>query len=119
MLDVGYDKYLKAKNKCNRIFTTQLIGAPLYFINKDLFYAYMAMTKRHFGIVIPVITQIWGPTTIRISGDASVAGQIKPTKGGGVEFNFPERMVLIANHQVLRIRFYSFEARGGRLMDYR
>lgn len=46
------------------------------------------------------MTQIWGPVTIRISGDESVAGEIRPTEGGGVQFNFPERLVMIANHQV-------------------
>jgi hypothetical protein len=60
----------------------------------------MAMTKRSFALTTTVMTQIWGPTMIRVSGDASVAGQIKPTSDGGVEFNFPERIVMIANHQV-------------------
>lgn len=64
----------------------------------------MAMTKRSFALTMTVMTQIWGPTTIRISGDESVAGQIRPTRGGGVEFRFPERLVLIANHQVSRSR---------------
>lgn len=79
---------------------TQFIGAPLYFINRDWFYAYMAMTKRSFALTTTVMTQIWGPTTVRISGDESVAGQIKSTGSGGVQFSFPERLVLIANHQV-------------------
>jgi hypothetical protein len=60
----------------------------------------MAMTKRSFGLTITLMTQIWGPTTIRISGDDSVAGQIKLQPDGVVRFEFPERLVLIANHQV-------------------
>lgn len=60
----------------------------------------MAMTKKYFALTTTVMTHIWGPTTVRISGDATVAGQIKPTAAGGVEFNFPHRLVLIANHQV-------------------
>ncbi len=60
----------------------------------------MAMTKRSFAITITVMTRIWGRTTIRISGDESVSGQIRATKDGGVQFDFPERMVMIANHQV-------------------
>lgn len=79
---------------------TQCVGAPLYFVNREWFYAYIAMTKRSFAITTTAMTNIWGPTTIRISGDDSVAGQIRPTDAGGVEFDFPERMVLIANHQV-------------------
>lgn len=60
----------------------------------------MSMTKRLFAITTILMTQIWGPTTIRISGDETVAGEILATEGGGVQFNFPERMVMIANHQV-------------------
>jgi hypothetical protein len=82
------------------IHGTQLIGAPLYWINRDLYYAYMSLTKQSFGLLITTMTQWWGPTTIRISGDASVAGQIRKTKDGLVEFSFPERMIMIANHQV-------------------
>lgn len=62
----------------------------------------MATTKRYFGITITTMTHVWANTLVRISGDASVAGQIKATANGGVEFNFPERAVLIANHQVCR-----------------
>lgn len=62
----------------------------------------MAVTKQSFGLVITTMTYWWGPTTIRISGDASVVGQIKSLPDGRVEFRFPERLVLIANHQVRR-----------------
>jgi lysocardiolipin and lysophospholipid acyltransferase len=76
------------------------MGMPLYLINREWYYAWMAMTKKYFCLVITVMTQIWGPTTVRISGDATVAGQIRPTASGGVEFDFPQRLVLVANHQV-------------------
>lgn len=85
---------------CVAINITQFIGAPLYWINRDLYYAYMALTKESFGLLITTMTNIWGPTTIRISGDQSVAGQIHRTLDGRVEFDFPDRMVMIANHQV-------------------
>ncbi|KAK4191289.1 acyltransferase-domain-containing protein [Podospora australis] len=85
---------------CLAIFATQLVGAPLYWVDRDLYYAYMALTKQSFGLTITTMTQWWGPTTIRISGDASVAGQMKKTKDGRVEFSFPDRMVMIANHQI-------------------
>ena len=41
---------------------------------------------------------------MKISGNESVVGQIRSTRDGGtgVELAFPERMVLIANHQVCR-----------------
>jgi lysocardiolipin and lysophospholipid acyltransferase len=79
---------------------TQVIGAPLYWINRDLYYSYMALTKKYFALVTTSMTQIWGPTVIRISGDASMAGQMRKASDGRVEFSFPERMVMIANHQV-------------------
>ena len=83
-----------------RINVTQFIGAPLYWINRELFYSYMALTKQSFGLLVTTMTHWWSPTTIRISGDASVIGQIKQRPDGLVEFLFPERLVLIANHQV-------------------
>jgi len=42
-----------------RIVVTQLLGAPLYWINKDLYYAYMALTKQSFGIFVTTLTQWW------------------------------------------------------------
>lgn len=38
---------------------------------------------------------------IRISGDESVSGQIKQRADGRVQFSFPDRLVMIANHQVI------------------
>lgn len=81
-------------------FITQVVGLPLYFINREWYYAYMAMTKRYFALITSFMTNIWGPTTVRISGDESVAGQIRATDDGFVEFDFPERIVLVANHQI-------------------
>ena len=86
------------------IHLTQLIGAPLYWMNRDLFDAYMTLTKKSFGILITTMTNWWSPTTIRISGDASVAEQIRKTRDGRVEFMFPDRLIMIANHQVLQIK---------------
>jgi len=85
---------------CCSIVATQFIGAPLYWINRDLYYAYMALTKQSFGIFVTTLTQWWAPTAVRVSGDASVAGQLKRTEDGRVELHFPGRVVLIANHQI-------------------
>ena len=82
------------------IFLSQLIGASLYWIDRDRYYSYMAFTKQNFALVTTMMTQLWGPTLIRISGDPDVASQIQRLDDGTVEFNFPERLVLIANHQV-------------------
>ncbi|KAI1171759.1 acyltransferase-domain-containing protein [Nemania sp. FL0916] len=82
------------------VHVPQLIGAPLWFIDRRLFDAYMALTKEAFGLLLTTMTQWWAPTIIRVSGDASVAGQLSLTPDGRVQCNFPERMVLIANHQI-------------------
>jgi 1-acyl-sn-glycerol-3-phosphate acyltransferase len=60
----------------------------------------MALTKQSFGIFVTTLTQWWAPTIIRVSGDSSVAGELRTTADGRVECKFPERMVMIANHQL-------------------
>lgn len=82
------------------IFATQLVGSPLYVINKNWFYTYMAYTKQCFALVITALTQWSCPTLLRASGDASVRGQLHLSPDGLLETRFPERLVLIANHQV-------------------
>ncbi|GAD97941.1 acyltransferase, putative [Paecilomyces variotii No. 5] len=82
------------------LVTTQLIGSPLYVINKKWYYNYMAMTKQCFGIVLTAMTE-WGcPTLVRVSGDKSVRGELSVGKDGRLASGFSERLVLVANHQV-------------------
>lgn len=85
---------------CSVLGVTQLLGAPLYFYNKDWYYAYMALTKQSFGILVTTVTQWFSPTPVRVSGDASVRGQLKLTDDGRLITAFPERMVMISNHQI-------------------
>lgn len=82
------------------IAITQYIGLPLYLYSKDLFYAWMALSKQHFGIVIATMTYWWAPVKVRVSGDESIRGQLRKTPDGRLESDFPERMVLISNHQI-------------------
>lgn len=82
------------------IVATQLLGAPLYLINRDLYYAYMALTKQSFGLLLTTGTKWWAPTIVRISGDADVSRQMRKTADGRVECNFADRVVLFANHQI-------------------
>lgn len=79
---------------------TQYAGLPLYFYSKNLFYAWMAVSKQHFGIVLTTMTSWWAPATMRVSGDESVRGQLRKTRDGRLECDFPERIVLVSNHQV-------------------
>ena len=88
-------------NACiSTMAVTQYIGAPLYFFNQDYFYAYMALTKQSFGLVIITLTQWFSPTVVRVSGDKSVRGQLVRTKNAQLQTRFPERLVMIANHQL-------------------
>ena len=90
-----------SSNSCTaRIHITQFLGSPLYLLNRDFYYAYMALTKQSFGLLATTMTHWWAPTKIRVSGDASVAGQLSITPDGRIECAFPERLVMIANHQV-------------------
>ena len=82
------------------IHVTQILGSPLYLINRDYYYAYMALTKQSFGILITTITAWFSPTVIRVSGDKSVRGQLLQTKDGRLHTNFPERLIMMANHQI-------------------
>lgn len=85
---------------CVVIFVTQLIGAPLYLINKNWYYTYMAYTKQNFSLTITALTEYGCPTLFRVSGDESVRGQVHLSEDGMLRTQFPERLVLIANHQV-------------------
>lgn len=46
------------------------------------------------------ITQWWAPTTVRISGDSTMRGQLLQTTDGNLLCDFPSRLILIANHQI-------------------
>lgn len=82
------------------IHATQLLGSPLYFINRDYYYTYMALTKQSFGLLITTITAWFSATIIRVSGDKSVRGQFLQTGDGRLQTDFPERLVMVANHQI-------------------
>lgn len=76
------------------------MGWALYLFSKPVYYAYMARTKQHFGVLVTTITQWWSPTVVRVTGDKSVRHQLKRMPDGRLECEFPERIILIANHQV-------------------
>lgn len=95
---VGFAFYFLGS--CLFIHFAQILGSPLYFISKDDFYAYMALTKQYFGLLVTTMTQWWSPTLVRISGDKSVAGQLHQEADGSLRVDFPDRIVLLANHQI-------------------
>ncbi|KAK5945387.1 hypothetical protein PMZ80_002592 [Knufia obscura] len=89
-----------AFTSCIVIHITQFIGAPLYFWNKDYYYAWMALTKQSFVIILLTVSRLFSPTVVRISWDPSMRGQLRKTQDGRLETSFPERIVLMANHQI-------------------
>ncbi|QIW98424.1 hypothetical protein AMS68_003942 [Peltaster fructicola] len=85
---------------CFTIHFSQLLGLPIRLYSEDWYRAWIAVTKQYFGILITNITKIFAPTTVRVSGDQSVAGQLKQGRDGQIRMHFPERIVYIANHQL-------------------
>ena len=84
-----------------RINAAQFLGAPLALINEDWHDSWIAFNKQSWGLLITTMTHWWSPTLVRVSGDKSVRGQLHKTVDGSLFCDFSERMVLIANHQVL------------------
>lgn len=78
----------------------QYLIAPLYLVNKDYYYRCMAWTKKQMTLLVLSMTQWWTSTEVHVSGDNSVAGQIRKLPDGQLQCNFASRMVLMANHQV-------------------
>lgn len=85
---------------CCGIHAAQMMALPLFFISKDWFRPWIAMTKAFFGLLITTMTQWWSPTVVRVSGDKSVAGLLRQDASGMLQTDFGNRMVLITNHQL-------------------
>jgi hypothetical protein len=83
------------------ISASQFLGAPLKLIDPQFYDGYMAYTKECFAILVTCLTQWWAPTVVRVSGDESMRGQLVQLKDGSLKCNFADRMVLMANHQVI------------------
>ncbi|EXJ59443.1 uncharacterized protein A1O5_12068 [Cladophialophora psammophila CBS 110553] len=79
---------------------SQFLGAPLRAINEDWYNAWIAFTKQSFGLLTMTLTQTFAPTKVIVSGDKTVRGQLLKSTDGDLILDFPERLVLIANHQI-------------------
>ena len=93
--------FLSGRLKCFSLAITQYIGAPLYLINKDCYYRYMAFLKQGMALLVLSMTQWWTASKVHVSGDESVKDQIRMLPDGRVQCDFADRAVLIANHQVM------------------
>ncbi|KAK4501177.1 hypothetical protein PRZ48_006983 [Zasmidium cellare] len=76
----------------------QWLGAPLYFLNDRWYFNWQKVVKQSTALLLLGLNQLLSPTTVRISGDASVAGQIRG--GKRLQLDFPDRVVITANHQI-------------------
>ena len=76
------------------------MGTPLYLVNQDWYNAWISFTKQSFSLLMITLTEFWAPTKVKISGDESVRGQLFQTTDGDLICNFPQRMVMMANHQI-------------------
>ncbi|KAL9041342.1 MAG: hypothetical protein Q9180_001341 [Flavoplaca navasiana] len=85
---------------CMAINASQFLGAPLYLINENWYNSWIAFTKQSWGLLTTSMTQCWAPTVVRVSGHKSIRGELLRTIDGNLLSNFPERMILIANHQI-------------------
>ncbi|KAL8953459.1 MAG: hypothetical protein Q9222_000663 [Ikaeria aurantiellina] len=85
---------------CMAINASQFLGSPLYLINENWYNSWIAFTKQSWGLLTTSMTQCWAPTVVRVSGHKSVRGQLLRTLEGDLISNFPERLILIANHQI-------------------
>ena len=88
------------------MLASQILVSPLYLIKPHYYYTAIAVTKQGFGILVTTLTQWWAPTLVRVSGDSSVEGQLLQTSNGRLETKFPERLIIIANHQVCHSESY-------------
>ncbi|EXJ78421.1 hypothetical protein A1O1_08821 [Capronia coronata CBS 617.96] len=79
---------------------SQFLGTPLYLVNQDWYNAWIAFTKQSFGLLTMSLTQTFAPTKVIISGDATVRGQLLQSTDGNLVLDFPERLIMIANHQI-------------------
>ncbi|GFF60499.1 acyltransferase [Aspergillus udagawae] len=77
----------------------QLITSPLFLLNKHAYNLYTVWAKGMVVLARIALTEYVCPCLIRVSGDVSVQGQIQLMSDGRLKTDFPERLVLIANHQ--------------------
>lgn len=82
------------------INASQFLGAPLSLINKDWYNSWIAWTKESFGLLTMTMTQWFAPTTVKVSGDKTMRGQLTKNEDGTLRCLFPNRLVLMANHQI-------------------
>ncbi|KAF0439675.1 acyltransferase-domain-containing protein [Gigaspora margarita] len=75
---------------------SQFAALLIWPLNKNLFRNIIIHTQKCYGILLVTITQFFAPCEVIITTDESAKGVLSPT----CKFNFPDRMILIGNHQI-------------------
>ncbi|KAF9553721.1 hypothetical protein BGW38_009364, partial [Lunasporangiospora selenospora] len=96
---------------------SQILSLPLAIVAPGLYHRHIRRTEGHFGALLVKMNQLFAPSDVILTGDASINGIVKrstlrhrqseaksneeeyDTENGIVELDMPERMILISNHQ--------------------
>lgn len=82
------------------IYTSEVIGTPLYFVNKELYNKYIAFTKSFAGILFTALVQLFSPTPVTLTYDPELRNLFYLDRNGCLETIAAERNIVIANHQL-------------------
>ncbi|RIA82640.1 acyltransferase-domain-containing protein, partial [Glomus cerebriforme] len=80
---------------------SQFLSLLLWPFSHSYYHSYIKHTQRCFGILLVAINQFFAPSNFVITLDKSAKGVLKQSwNGAKVELDMPERLILIANHQI-------------------
>lgn len=82
------------------INVNQWLGAPLYWLNRQAFWAWIARSKQDFAVQVVGVCQWFAPTEVVFSADASCADEIAVGEDGLLTNTFAPRAIVISNHQI-------------------
>ncbi|CAG8484150.1 7683_t:CDS:2 [Funneliformis mosseae] len=73
----------------------------LWPLQNNLYHNYIKHTQRCFGILLVAINQFFAPSNFVITLDKSTEDILKQSwNGAKIDLDMPERLILIANHQI-------------------
>ncbi|ORY05523.1 acyltransferase-domain-containing protein [Basidiobolus meristosporus CBS 931.73] len=80
---------------------SQILSSILRPFSNVLYERFISYSQRLFGILLVAITELFAPSSFVISADPEAADILKnPTSASLPLLSFPDRIILIANHQI-------------------